>query len=52
MKRTIVFTVLLLVAGAMAAQGRSCIFSEVGTRIGYNYYSKPGKNWRAHQYCW
>lgn len=44
MKRTIVFTVLLLVAGAMAAQDCVAYFpSEVGTRIGYNYYSKPGK---------
>jgi len=44
MKRTIVFAALLLAAGAMTAQ--DCVFyfpSEVGTKIGYNYYSKPGK---------
>ncbi len=43
-KRIIAFAVLLLTAGTMTAQ--NCVFyfpSEVGTRVGYNYYSKPGK---------
>jgi hypothetical protein len=44
MKRIIAYLFLFLLAGSMAAQ--DCVFyfpSEVGTKVGYNYYSKPGK---------
>lgn len=43
-KKIFAFAALSLIAGAMTAQ--DCVFyfpSEVGTRVGYNYYSKPGK---------
>ena len=43
-KRIFIFASLLLVAYALTAQ--DCVFyfpSEVGTKVGYNYYSKPGK---------
>ena len=44
MKRTIVFAALSLAAVAMTAQDCVTYFpSEVGTKVGYNYYSKPGK---------
>ncbi|MGE5349282.1 MAG: hypothetical protein ACM3NP_08415 [Actinomycetota bacterium] len=44
MKRIIAYGFLFLLAGTMSAQ--DCVFyfpSEVGTKVGYNYYSKPGK---------
>lgn len=44
MKKIFAVAALLLTAGAMTAQ--DCVFyfpSEVGTKVGYNYYSKPGK---------
>jgi len=44
MKRIFTYAVLLLIAGTMTAQ--DCVFyfpSGVGTKVGYNYYSKPGK---------
>lgn len=43
-KRILIFASLLLMAYALTAQ--DCVFyfpSEVGTKVGYNYYSKPGK---------
>lgn len=43
-KRIFIFASLLLMAYALTAQ--DCVFyfpSEVGTKVGYNYYSKPGK---------
>lgn len=43
-KRVFAYAVLFLTAGAMTAQDCVSYFpSEVGTRVGYNYYSKPGK---------
>ncbi len=44
MKRFLAYAALFLATGTLTAQ--DCVFyfpSEVGTRVGYNYYSKPGK---------
>jgi hypothetical protein len=43
-KKIIAFAALSFMAGTLTAQ--DCVFyfpSEVGTKVGYNYYSKPGK---------